>query len=42
MELLFIFAWLVFEISFSDSLVAEPVRFEPVEIDLTDVEQIEL
>ena len=37
MELLLIFAWLVLEISISDSLFAEPVRFEPVEIDLADV-----
>ena len=37
MELLFIFTWLVLEISFCNSLFAELVRFEPVEIDLTDV-----
>ena len=37
MELLPIFAWLVIEVSFSDSLFAEPVRFEPAEIDLADV-----
>ena len=37
MELLLIFAWLGLEISFSDSLFAESVRFEPVEIDLADV-----
>ena len=33
MELLLIFAWLVFGIFFSDSLFAEPARFEPIEID---------
>ena len=37
MELLLIFDWLVLEISFSVSLFAESVRFEPVEIDLSDV-----
>ena len=37
MELLLIFAWLVLGISFSDSLFAETVRFEPVEIYLADV-----
>ena len=42
MELLLIFAWLVLEISFSYSLFSESVRFEPVEIDLADLEQIEL
>ena len=36
MELLLIFAWLVLRISFSDSVVAEPVGFEPVEIDLVN------
>ena len=37
MDLLLIFAWLVLEISFSDSLFTEPVRFDPVEINLADV-----
>ena len=37
MELLLIFAWLVIEIFISDSVFAEPARFEPVEIDLADV-----
>ena len=36
MELLLIFAWLVLEISFSDLLFVELVRFEPVEIDLVN------
>ena len=37
MELLLIFAWLVLGISYGDSLFAEPVRFEPIEIDIADV-----
>ena len=42
MDLLLIFVWLVVEISFSDSLFAEPVRFEPVGYILQMLEQIEL
>ena len=34
--MLLIFAWLALEISFSDLLLAEPVRFKPVEIDLVN------
>ena len=36
MELLLIFAWFILGISFSDSVFAEPVRFEPVETDLVN------
>ena len=36
MGLLLLVAWLVLGISFSNLFIAEPVRFEPVEIDLVN------